>query len=144
MFLKSRQVVWIWAALSWSIAAQASIDGDGVVTPICSAEVKQRNIDLIDATVQELLQREDFQTAPIFRERVTRVLKETDPQRKLELYGEFIAVDSKDATALLEFIGARDHSIYVDEAARNLQLSPMQAEIIVNVLKENILKSVNR
>ena len=97
----------------------------------CSQEYKDSSVQVTQGVLQEVAQREDFESASRFRDFVTNTSQLSESDAKLRAYFAVIGVNTSDADAVMNFIGARDHSGYAQEAQRHLGLTPAQADILV-------------
>ena len=109
----------------------------------CSPEVKQKNVGILENTVNGLIVTPQFKDATVLRDTVVSIQSQGDIESRIAAYTDLVGVDSSNPSEVAEFVGARDLSPYVDVASKKLQLSNEQAETLVNTLNENLLNGIN-
>lgn len=109
----------------------------------CSPEVKQKNVGILENTVNGLLVTPQFKDAKLLRSTVGSIQAKGNIEARIASYTALVGVDSSNPSEVAEFIGARDLSPYVSVASQKLQLSNEQAEVLVNTLSENLLNGIN-
>ena len=97
----------------------------------CSPEMTQNSTSLVQKTLSSVAADQNFASANTFQTFVASTSQLTDATAKLHAYLGAVGVDSNDAAAVAEFVGARDHSSYVTAAEKNLGLTQAQADILV-------------
>jgi hypothetical protein len=117
---------------------------DIVVVSDCSPAVKQKNVIIVDNTMNEVSQSADFANASTFQTILAEIQdKKNSVDVKIVKYFQLVGVDATDTAALQDFVTARDYSTYVDHARRELKLSEAQAEKLVSTLKLKLLAGFN-
>ncbi len=109
----------------------------------CSPEVKQKNIGILEGTVNGLAGTPEFANADLLRTWVASIESEPDMELRIAGYCDLVGVDSGNASEVAEFIGARDLAPYVEVARAKLQLTQEQADALVRSLSQNLLNGVN-
>jgi hypothetical protein len=109
----------------------------------CSPEVKQKNVSILEDTVNGLAVTPEFANAEVFRSSVSTIQSESNMEARIAAYCELVGVDSGSASEVAEFIGARDLAPYVEVARSKLQLTQEQADVLVRSLSQNLLNGVN-
>ena len=85
----------------------------------------------------------EFADAQVLRDSLLAIQKQTDMEARIASYAALVGVNASDPAQLAEFVGARDLSPYVEHARTQLQLSPAQADTLVETLNENLLNGLN-
>lgn len=109
----------------------------------CSPEVKQKNVGILESTVNGLAVTPEFANAEVFRASVADIQSQTDMEARIAAYCDLVGVDSRSANEVAEFIGARDLVPYVEVARSKLGLTQEQADVLVRSLSQNLLSGVN-
>ena len=105
----------------------------------CSPEMTQNSTSLVQKTLTDVAATPNFAAASTFQTFVTTTSNLTNANDKLHAYLGAVGVDSNDANAVAEFVGARDHSIYVTAAEKNLGLSQTQGDVLVSQITQILL-----
>lgn len=110
----------------------------GYLASTCAPEVVDGNLSATERALVELSLTEDFAEAHAFNEIVETIVKTHDAQEKMGLY--FSLVDLKDATEIVQFIGARDNELgaYAQVLEQNAELSSEQAMQVVETLAQTL------
>jgi Ni/Co efflux regulator RcnB len=109
----------------------------------CSPDVKQKNVGILESTVNGLAVTPEFANAEVFRSSVADIQSQTDMEARIAAYCDLVGVDSRSANEVAEFIGARDLAPYVEVARSKLGLTQEQADVLVRSLSQNLLSGVN-
>jgi len=107
---------------------------------ICSPEMKESTISTAEKVLTEAANSKEFEGASQFKDFVTKATKIEKVDEKLQAYFSVLGVNSQDADAVANFVGARDHAEYRAHAEKTLGLTPSQAEVLVGKFsKESVL-----
>ena len=109
----------------------------------CSPEVKQKNVNVLEGTVNELLVNPQFGAAPVLKEALQVINSQKELEARIASYLALVGVDAREPSEIAEFIGARDLAPYVARAQDNLSLTAEQANTLVNALSKNLLNNLN-
>ena len=105
----------------------------------CSPEMTQNSTSLVQKTLASVAADQNFASATGFQDFVASTGQMQNATDKLHAYLGAVGVDSNNAAAVAEFIGARDHSNYVTAAEKNLGLTQAQADILVGQITTTLL-----
>lgn len=97
----------------------------------CSPEMTQSSTSVVQKILSDAAASPSFDASPNFKEFVANTSSMANPADKLHAYLGAVGVDSTDANAVAQFMGARDHSTYVAAAEKNLSLTEAQADQLV-------------
>jgi hypothetical protein len=114
-----------------------------VGTTSCSPEMKQKNVALLEATLNDVAKSENFANAQQFQETLQQIQKEQNIDKRIQEYCNLVGVDSSKNDEFVEFLGSRDHSAYIERAQKNLGLSSEQADQLVVALRSTLISGLN-
>ncbi len=105
----------------------------------CSPEVTKNSVDAINGALNRATKDPALATAKTFQDFVTSTSSLQSTEEKLSRYLKIVGVDSSDAKAIAQFMGAKDHSAYRKAAEAALDLTPEQSEIVVREVQVEML-----
>jgi len=109
----------------------------------CSPEVKQKNVAILESTVNGLMATPAFSDASQFRDAIASIQSQGDLEARIAAYCNLVGVDATNPSEIAEFVGARDLAPYVENARVKLSLTHEQADVLVRTLSENLLGGLN-
>ena len=118
--------------------------GGGPTAIRCSPEVKENTVTIAQQVLTEVAQSKEFETATQFQEFVQKTSELSNADEKLNAYLAIVGVDSKDADAVAQFIGARERAPYVANVEKNVGLTSSQADILVQKFSAAALAAINQ
>ena len=109
----------------------------------CSPEVVEKNINILESTVNGLASSKEFANAQDFQKVIAEIQAEKNVSKLISSYCALVGVDANDPKQVVEFLGAREHNAYVAHAQRTLNLNAQQANLLVETISENLLNGIN-
>jgi hypothetical protein len=113
-----------------------------VVVSHCSPEAKNNMVSVVEHTLKDAAASKEFEGAAQFQEFVQNTAALTNNDEKIHTYLSVLGVDSNDADAIMNFIGARDRAPYIISAEKKMGVSAEQADILVKNLSSTILSTL--
>lgn len=113
----------------------------------CSAETQTLHLKAIENHLDSIVEKNQLGLGnnPTFTDFVASQKAQVNQESKIKGYLEAVGIqlngnDLEKQTQLVEFIGARDHSSYIQYAERKLSLSEEQADFLVASMRGFIVK----